>query len=183
MRLCTRITDPLMYRSDYSAQEIIFDAFRKGRYDNQVLEFLMAVFNGSCREMRDIWSAAVSLKMNTSRIARRIIKQMLYSGVYIGEKMDIFRDYVKNGADESIEAAFVSQAAYDHFVKDSVTSEFVYRRIGRMMVSKTDLPIVCGMDYLKYFAGGRTGEFDRNIAEKILNRITKIGRASCRERV
>lgn len=171
MRLCARMTDPLIYKTDYFVQEIIFDAFCKGRYDNLVVEFLMAVFNGSCREMRDIWSAAKSLGMNTARITQRIIRQMLYSGAYIGERMDIFKDYVKHGADERIEAAFVAQSAYDHFVKDAVTSEFVYRRIGRMMISKTELPIVCGMDYLKYFAGNRTGEFDKNIAEKILNRL------------
>ena len=171
MRMCAKMTDYTLYLDDKQAQEIVFDAFHKGRYDNIVLEFLIATFNGSIREMRDIWKAATSFGIDTYTLSVRLMKQMLYSGAYIGERMDVFKDYVQHGAEGDIEGAFLAQCAYDHFVRETVTVDLIYRRIGRMLASGGRLPAVCGMDYLKYFAGHRTGEFDKVVAEKILTEL------------
>lgn len=171
MRMCAKMTDYTLYLDDVRAQEIIFDAFRRGRYDNIVLEFLIATFSGSIREMRDVWKAATSFGIDTYKLSVRLMKQMLYSGAYIGERMDVFKDYVQHGAEGEMEGAFLAQCAYDHFVRETVTVDLIYRRIGRMLASGGKLPVVCGMDYLKYFAGHRTGEFDKAVAEQILDEL------------
>ena len=171
MRMCARLNDREAYHGDEAVISIIFHTFRRGRYDNTVLEFLVREFSGTVREMRDLWKAAVSFGVEAGPLPERIIDRMLYSGAYVGERIDIFRAYVQQGAKNEIETAFLAQCAYDHFVRESVTNEFVYRRIGRMLAAGTPLPDVCGMDYLKYFAGRRTGEFDMEVAEGILKKL------------
>ena len=168
MRLCSRLSDYGAYRSDRAAVEVMYYAFRKGKYDNNVLEFLKETFDGTVREMRDVWKAASSFGVDTGGLSERIILQMLYSNAYVGERMEIFRDYIQQGSSGDTEIAFLAQSAYDHFVRESVTGEFIYRRIGRLLASGTVLPDICGMDYLKFFAGHRTGEFDLSVAERIL---------------
>ena len=121
--------------------------------------------------MRDVWKAATSFGIDTYKLSVRLMKQMLYSGAYIGERMDVFKDYVQHGAEGEMEGAFLAQCAYDHFVRETVTVDLIYRRIGRMLASGGKLPVVCGMDYLKYFAGHRTGEFDKAVAEQILDEL------------
>ncbi|MBR0163929.1 MAG: hypothetical protein IJQ12_04565 [Lachnospiraceae bacterium] len=168
MRMCARLNDYEEYRDDRAVHEIVFYAFVKGRFDNTVLEFLAGHFSGTIREMRDIWKATVSFGIDNYALAERMLYQMLYSGAYVGDRMDIFRTYVQQGPNAELERAFLAQCAYDHFVRESVSSEFIYRRIGRMLVAGVKLPPVCGMDYLKYFAGHRSGEFDKALAEKII---------------
>ena len=168
MRMCSRLSNDPDVRADKRAVNIMYDAFRNGKYDNHVLEFLQDRFRGTVREMRDVWKAAASFGLDTYALTGRMLSQMLYSGAYVGEKLDIFRDYVGQGAKGDIESAFLAQSAYDHFVKESVTGDFIYRRIGRFLVSGGKLPAVCAMDYLKYFASHRTGEFDQALAERLI---------------
>ncbi|MBQ6735389.1 MAG: hypothetical protein IJR00_10845 [Lachnospiraceae bacterium] len=176
MRMCARLTDREAYHGDEAVIAIIFHTFRRGRYDNTVLEFLVREFSGTVREMRDLWKAAVSFGVDSAPLLERIIDRMLYSGAYVGERIDIFKEYVQQGASGDIEIAFLAQCAYDHFVRESVTNEFIYRRIGRLLAAGTKLPDVCGMDYLKYFAGRRTGEFDLEVAEEVLKKLTATNR-------
>ena len=168
MRMCSRLSNDPDVRADKAAVSIMYDAFRSGKYDNHVLDFLQDKFRGTVREMRDVWKAASSFGLDTYALTERMLAQMLYSGAYVGEKMDVFRDYVGQGAKGDLESAFLAQSAYDHFVKESITGEFIYRRIGRFLVSGGKLPAVCGMDYLKYFASHRTGEFDQALAERLI---------------
>lgn len=172
MRLCNRMPDPQAYHGDRAVHEIVFYAFQKGRYDAAVLEFLVAAFSGTIREMRDIWKATASFEVDNFALSERMLYQMLYSGAYVGDRMEIFRAYIRQGADNGpLETAFLAQSAYDHFVRESVTSEFVYRRIGRLLAADVPLPEVCAMDYLKFFAGHRSGEFDRTLAEKLIAQL------------
>lgn len=68
----------------------------------------------------------------TRGFCEKIILQMLYSGAYVGEKMDIFPRYCHDAAGADLERAFIAQNAYESFVKDQVTEGFIFTRIGKL---------------------------------------------------
>ena len=51
-------------------------------------------YRGSVRSMRDIWKAAKSFDVDCYKLSERMLVQMLYTGAFVGEKMEIFRYYV-----------------------------------------------------------------------------------------
>ena len=51
---------------------------------------------------------------------------MIFTGYFIGEKMEIFKAYVKGGAKIEVEATFLMQCAYDYFVKDRLMDSYVF---------------------------------------------------------
>jgi hypothetical protein len=102
--------------------------------------------------MRDLWKAAGSFGVDTFALSEKLILQMLYSGAYVGETMDIFRNFCRDGAGSDLEKAFLSQNAYDSFVKDQITESFIFARIGKLAIEGTSLPMVCRLAYLKYYA-------------------------------
>ena len=152
VRLCSRMSDRDNYLGDPAVAEIVYYAFRKGKYDEEILNFLVRAFSGTVREMRDLWKAAESFRVDTWILCEKIILQMLYSGAYVGEKMDIFRRYCHDAAGADLERAFIAQNAYESFVKDQVTEGFIFTRIGKLAEEGASLPDVCGMAYLKYYA-------------------------------
>ena len=106
------------------------------------------------KELRDIWKAAGSFGLERGRISERILLQMLFSGAYVGERTDIFADYIKKGADSRLEEAFLARCAYDYFVKERLTEELVFQEIGRMANQGGETLRVCKLALLKYYAEG-----------------------------
>ncbi len=152
VRLCGRHIDMGNFEDDEENIQIAFYAFSKGKYDEQLLAFLADNYNGSAREMRDIWKAARSFGVDVYKLSERILLQMLYSGAYVGEKTSILREYIKGGSNTDVEKAYLSQCAYDNFVRDAITDGYIFDRIGRLHEEGEDLPDVCKLAYLRFYS-------------------------------
>ena len=152
MRLCGRMIDRDQYPAVQPEIEIAYYAFSNGKYDEQLLNYLVKYFEGTLKEMRTIWKAAESFGLDTYTLCERIIVQMLYSGSYIGEKIDIFRHYVRSGANTDVETAFLNQNAYDSFVNGKVADSFIFERIEKLTLENVTLQDSCKLAYLQYFA-------------------------------
>lgn len=127
-------------------------SFRKGKYDGVILSYLTMYFEGMTKDMRDIWKAARSFEIDCYMISENIIVQMLYSGAFVGEKMDIFRYYVSQGAKQEVEEAFLEQCCYDCFVKERLTDAYVFQEIRHSYLRGEEIRFVCKLAFLKYFA-------------------------------
>lgn len=135
--------------------------FQKGKYDSCVLRYLLKYCQGPARQLRDIWKAAVSFELDCFEICERMLLQMLYTGAFVAEKMDIFRCYVSGESCQKIEEAFLSQCAYGYFVKQKIEDESVFDAIKCFYQNSGDIPKVCKLAFLKYYAenpGERTKE-------------------------
>ena len=173
LRMCSRMLDRDIYDNGPQEIEIAYYAFSKAKYDEQLLKYLVANFNGTIKEMRDVFRAAQSFGLDTYPLAERMLLQMLYSGSFVGEKIEIFKSYVKSGASTDIEVAFLSQCAYDSFVRGKVTDGFVYERIESLALMGVPLLDVCKLAYLRYYANEKkTGEeYNQDVATAFLREL------------
>lgn len=131
-------------------------AFRQGRYDSQIVRYLAEYAQCSTRELRDIWKAVRSFELDGYQISERLLLQMMFSGVFVGEKMSVFEYYVSLGADPRIEEAFLARCAYDYFVRERLTDEIVFEEIRTMYIGQGEIPRVCKLAFLKYYAEDTT---------------------------
>lgn len=127
-------------------------AFRKGKYDEQILKYLICFYQGMTKELRDLWKAAVSFGVDTYPLSEKMILQMLFTGSFVGEKIEIFKNYVHGGAKAEIEEAFLAQCAYDYFVKDRIMDSYVFEEILRVLGRGEVLHQVCTLAVVKYYA-------------------------------
>ncbi|MCM1569202.1 MAG: DUF5717 family protein [Roseburia sp.] len=126
--------------------------FRRSKYNHAILEYLCRHFSGMSKDMRDIWKTARDFGVDCYYLSERILLQMLYTGAFVGEKMEIFRYYVSQGAKQEVETAFLNQCAYDYFVKERVTDGYVFREIQNMYRRGEHVQKVCKLAYLKFYA-------------------------------
>jgi len=158
-KVLVRLISPLMEKQDMLEDPVLtasaFYAFRKGKYDGTVLEYLAMHYKGMTKTMRDIWKAAKSFEVDCYKLSERILLQMLYSGGFVGEKMEIFRYYVSQGAKPEVEEAFLAQCAYEYFVHDQLTESCVFQEIQNMYKRGEPVQKVCKLGFLKYYAENR----------------------------
>ena len=151
--------------------------FQRGKYDGTILEYLGRHYEGMTRNMREIWKAARSFGTDCYGLTEKILIQMLYSGAFVGERMEIFRYYISQGARMEVEEAFLAQCAYDCFVRERVMEKDVFREIRQMYLRGEPVMKVCKLAFLKYFSENREemdGEtFD--IAGKLLEEMMGEG--------
>ena len=173
LRMCDRLLDKDDLGVSAKEIEIAYYAFSNGKYDEQLLKYLEKNFTGTVKEMRDIWKAAEAFGIDTYSLSERMLLQMLYSGSYIGEKTDIFKSYVRNGANADVEMAFLSLGAYDYFVHGSVTDRYVFERIEALSLQGLPIQDVCKLAYLRYYATEKSSEetVNKEVAEAFIKSL------------
>lgn len=141
--------------------QIIYDAFCKGKYDGNLISYLVCFYNGTLQQMRDIWKAAEAFEVDTYELGERILVQMMFTGSFIGERIEIFKKYVAGGAKAEVESAFLSLCSYDYFVKDKLIDPFIFTDAVRVYDRGEKLKMVCKLAFLKYFAENKEEVTDK----------------------
>ena len=155
-KLLVRLIGPLMQRANMVEDPVLTAsavyAFQKEKYDGTVLEYLCRHYRGMTKNMRDIWKAARAFGVDCYHLSEAILIQMLYSGAFVGEKMEIFHYYVSQGAKQEVEEAFLAQCAFDYFVRERVTDSDVFREILHTYQRGEPVQRVCRLALLKHYA-------------------------------
>ena len=161
--ILAQLLEPLMEKCSMARNPVLVagaeHAFRKKKYSSTMLTYLAMHYQGMTRNLRHIWKAAMSYEVDCYELSERILWQMLYSGAFVGEKMEIFRYYVSRGAKTELETAFLSQCAYDYFVRERVMEQDVFLEIQQSFLRGEPVQKICKLAYLKY-AADSTDEMD-----------------------
>lgn len=152
VRLCSRLLAMEEMGEDDTMLLLAHMAFVAGKYDENLLIYLCRYFKGTSKEMRDIWKAAEAFGLDTYEICERILRQMLYTGAFVVERVEIFKRYIAGGARQEVELAFLAQCSYDYFVRDKLTDVFILEEIQKVAERQEELPFVCKLAYTKYYA-------------------------------
>ena len=158
-KILLRLTDALISQAAHSGEPAIYaaalSAFRRGKYNGNILEYLVRYAVGTTKELRDIWKAARSFDVDCYALSERILVQMLFSGAFVGERMDIFRYYVSQGARQEIEEAVLVQSSCDYFCREKLTEEYIFREIRNTYLRGEETQRICKLAYLKFYAENR----------------------------
>lgn len=160
LKLCSRLLDFQEIEGDPLMTGVLFYVMQKGKYDDNVLRYLVHYFNGSIKEMRDVWKTAEAFGVDTYGLCERMIVQMLYTGAHVGEKIEIFRSYNRSGGSERLRAAFLSQCCYDYAIGEQITENYVFESVLQLYLEQVPLHLVCEIAYLRYYAENRSNQTD-----------------------
>ena len=160
VKLCSRLLDENDMVQDAAMAGILHYVVKRGKYDENVLNYLIRYFTGGIKDMRDIWKIAKDFGMDTYALCERLIMQMLYTGAHVGEKMDIFRTYTRAGGNETLVAAFLSQCCYDYTIGGQITEPYIFRGVLQLYREGAPLHLVCKIAFLQYYAENRQEQDD-----------------------
>ncbi len=98
-------------------------AFRQGRIDTSVLQYLADNFTGTTIEMYEIWLAAKDANIDTFTLEENLIAQMLFAESCIENEYSLFLSYYIKNRNRKLIRAYISYTAYKYFVKERVTND------------------------------------------------------------
>ena len=158
-KILLRFTSDMIQQKQYEKDDILFAtalyAFRRGKHDSVTVQYLCDWYEGLSKELRDIWKAARNYGIDCTAFSERLLVQMLYSGAFVGERLEIFRYYVSGNPESEVVDAVLAQCAYEYFVKDKLMEEYICREIARIYLSGLQVQWVCKLAFLKYYSEHR----------------------------
>lgn len=175
VRLCSRMIAREEGVQDNGLTRIIYYAYKKGKYDENILKYLVENFDGPIKEMRSIWRAAHDFLIDTQPICERMMIQMLFTGSYIGERMSIFEDYVSKSAKVEVELAYLSKCSYDYFIKEQFMENTLWKEIEKLYYLGENLNKIIKLAYLKYYSENKeeiTFEIEKIVVEFIRDMLS-----------
>lgn len=155
VKLCSR----LILRSDYAPDTTLLRfasaIFNIGKYDDVILRYLVENYNGMTRDMRKVYNAALNFDVEVGPLCERMLVQLLETGYYFKERMDVYRRYLQYGSKLPVQEAFIAQCAYDYFVKEQLMENFIFEEITRLKLKGENILTVCKLAYLQYYSEHR----------------------------
>lgn len=154
LRVCSifLLENPEGYTEDESFCRLCHFLYEKGKYDTELLSYLIKYYQGNLGQMRKLWKSSKELNLDNYELEERLLVQSLFANSHVEELIEIFEDYVRQGARPSIERAFIINQSYEYFVKQKITEESVMKRLYHMFAEGEKLPDICKLALLQGFS-------------------------------
>ncbi|MCI8372132.1 MAG: antirestriction protein [Lachnospiraceae bacterium] len=150
VRLCSRLI--VMEEGSEDMLQLCYYVFSRGKYDENILEYLTTWFYGPTWQMERLWRAAKMFEVETYDIGERILIQMLFTGYVLPDSGEIFEDYYKPGYKPEIAKAYLSFFAYYYVVHEQIIDERILQWIEKEYTHGELINDNCRAALLKYYA-------------------------------
>lgn len=151
-----KLISKLIIRSEYAYSDeltrIAATVFFNGKYDEVILKYLSLHFHGMTKDMRKLFRAAENFDIDIYTMCENMIVQMLYTGYFVAERMEIYKKYVRGGANSDIQNAFLATCAFEYFVKEQVMEEYLFNELTKAKLRNEPMQTVCKLAYIKYYS-------------------------------
>lgn len=135
-----------------TVMDYTYGLFVKGKYSQALILYMMEYYVGLLRNLREIWKASKRYEIDRRLFCERILIQAMFSGMYIGEQTEIFKEYVYYGPDSRVEEAYLRKNSYEYFTNDLIIPQELLVEIGRLHKEGVKIAEICMLAYLKYYA-------------------------------
>lgn len=125
------------------------EIYRRGIYDEVILQYLMKYRYGPVDELFSVWKSAEGFEMDTYQIEERILGLLMLTGDYRKEGESVLASYVKHAGKERIIGAYLTQVSYGIVVKEFPISDFVQKSLKHAWVRKWPVDKICHIALLK----------------------------------
>lgn len=152
LRCGTKLIENREFQWDELLVDMVMYAYRKGKYNENVLMYLGAYFQGSTKEMYDLWNSCNAYDYSNRNLEENLIASILFTGAQASHIGKIYEMYQKKGPSEKLRRAYLFAKAYDYFVKEQVVDEELFKYIEKDLYLENPLHDICRMAFAKYMS-------------------------------
>lgn len=173
LKYCSRVL-----REDEEFDENILEyadfAFKNGKYNETILEYLCRYYNGSTKEMLEMWRVSKEFSFESRDLEERLIAQMLFSRTLVSSICVVYDSYYEKGSMEMIRFAYLNYLSYEYFVKCTAMEDMFFKHLEDEIVSNMNVADICKCAYLKYFSEkNNISERTKKIAKECMEYLAK----------
>ena len=148
-----KMTSRMILKSDMAEDDELLalasEVYRKGKYDEVILHYLMLYRFGPLDELISIWKSARGFEMDTYDLEERILSLLIFTEDYRKEGEAVLESYVKQSGKERITGAYLTLVSYGVFVREYTMSTFIRSRLEYAFTSKWPVNLICRLALLQ----------------------------------
>lgn len=149
LRLTSGILRENIPADDQSLSALAYDAFRAGRYDARILEYLGTFWDGATKDLDRVRQAAAEYGLDSYEPGRRELIQMLFTGESAGSRSDLTELCRAAGDDPEFLADVLAQSSHFYFVNRAPMKESEFSLIGQYGLDGVPLLDICRIAWLQ----------------------------------
>lgn len=174
LQICSYMLER-MTEEDKKLLELCGYVFKNRKYNTAILSYLERYAKGNPRYLRDIWQTAIGAGMEAYHLSERILLICLFSGCFLSGKSEIFHYYFSGKPQEQIVEGYLSESAYEYFVKEQVVEEGIFGDMITFYGQSGNISHICMLAFLKYFSlgDGSLSIQEKQMARKFLMELMK----------
>lgn len=154
--------------------KLCYYVFCEEKYDESILRYLITYYNGSTSSMYQLWKAARSFELSCNELEKRLLTQILFTEIYVGDSCQIFKSYYDSASNGLLVRAFLSYFAYQYLVHDKMIDPELFPIMKRELFYEAN--DVCLLAWIKYQSGDQElTEQDKTFVEYNILMLTKRG--------
>ena len=150
LRCGSKLIESREFERDDLLVDMVMYAYRKGKYNENVLKYLGAYFQGSTKELYDLWNSCIAYDYSNRSLDENLIASMLFTGALSSHLGEIYEGYYVKGASEKVRRAYIFAKSYDYFVKEQIVDEALFKYIERDIYLDNPMHDICKLAFVKY---------------------------------
>ena len=152
LRCVTKLIERKEFERDELLVNIVMYAYRKGKYNENALMYLGSYFQGSTKEMYDLWNSCNAYDYSSRSLEENLIASILFTGTQATHIGKVYEMYQNKGPSEKIRRAYLFAKAYDYFVKEQIVDEGLFKYIEKDIYLENPIHDICRVAFAKYMS-------------------------------
>ncbi len=171
-----RLVSKRIVSKDFEYEEFLVNVahyiYKNMKYDENILRYLMANYNGKVAELRILWKSALDLELDTQRIMERILQQTEYTGVLIPDRDYLLISYAQcEKQDRILVKKILLEMSYEYFVYEAILCPQIFDMLYQRYTNGELTEQVCKLALLKFWA--ENIQNDVEISEDIIRQFVQ----------
>ena len=161
VRICSQAVLSLEYEENRVLLTYCAQCYRYGKYDNNILTYLLMYYDGPIEEMKRLWNTARRFELDTMALEEKILSMLLFTGSGSAGTEQIFLSYRSKMGRAKLCTAYMNLKCYEYFVRDMPVSGALFECLEGTDVFGRDTEDVCRLALLRYYSRQDTLSEDR----------------------
>lgn len=153
LRLASRMILKMEFEEDEELLCLAEYVFRRGKYDEIILTYLLEHSMGSMKYLGELWERVKGFRLESLKLEKRILMLAVLTGEMPAEAGRILESYILNQGQESVITAFLTWASGCWFYQDMGISETIFLYLEKLSGKNWELNLMCRLALIKYYAG------------------------------
>lgn len=154
--------------------KLTYYVFSFGKYNENILNYLVEYYQGTTIEMIDIWKGAKEYKLETRKLEERLLAQVLFSEKFPVSNFDVFYSYYNIQGDKQIIKAYLCYFAYQYFVCEKRIEPALFSIMKKEIIYEENQ--ISKLALLKYYSNKiRLEEDEKSFCEYNLHLLIEKG--------
>ncbi len=183
-RRVLKCVNKILLERNFPPERLLIDismyAYRKGKYNENLLRYLGTYLYSSTEEMYQVWLSCLDYEYHDRDMSEKLLAQMLFTKTYINKADKVFKEYCILGANPKIKKAYLFFKAYESFVHEAAVDDSEFDFIYNELSLDNPIPELCKLALIKHYSSDdklseEAIELSKNVIESMCSKGKMFG--------